>query len=290
MMEKILEKIVDRSPLVFVFIGILMFIFGAIGEFSIGSQIIKVSDPRWQLGSGLIGGIMVLTGLLLSWKESQSPKNKGIGATANFYGGLDKVTRNDNNFQDFKITRPGGNINAVHYLWADTYKASTINAHIDNDDHFLRIEFNNKPGSYASNLAIRPYAEQALQNTHTKAYLTFEARIPPKYSKPSMSDSVAVGVRVVNGWNQHWEYSDKPGEYIQFPIKDSKWKKFQVDLSSSHWNRFQGDGNRFSGPANAEFKIISAVVFEVGSHNVPGRPGAGSGVLDIREIKIEEHS
>jgi hypothetical protein len=288
MIDKILDKIIDRTPLLIVIIGALIFVFGATGYLPVGSQGIQVGDDRWRLGLGAVGVVMVLMGLAFVWRETQGTKGRAMTQSAYLLCGLNKLTRTGGNFQDFVIKRPGGNINAVYYLWADTYKACMINAYVDNNDHFLRVAFNNKPGSYASNLAIRPYAEQALENTYPKAYLSFEARIPPDQSDPSLLKEVSIGVRVVNGWLQHWEYSDKPGEYIQFAVEGNAWRKIQVELNSAHWSLFQGDGNLHHGPANPEFKILSAVVLEVGSYNVPGRPGPGAGILDIRQVKLEE--
>jgi len=288
MYEKILDSIFNRSFLVILIIGLLAIVSGATGEIPILDKSLPDEDSVLRISFGIIGGIMVFMGLFKFWKEGQTTKSVNTWKNIYLYSGLDLQTRSDNNFQDFHILRPGGNINAVSYLWADTYVGNTINAFVDNDDHFLRIEFNNKPGSYPSNLAIRPNAEKALENTYSKAIITFEARTP-NLKKSSKKENIAFGVRVVNGWLQHWEYSDKPGEYRQFQINNSSWKKHQVELHGSSWNLFQSDGNRFQGPTKPDFNIITAIVIEVGTYNVPGRLGNGAGIIDIRQIKLEEY-
>jgi hypothetical protein len=299
MLEKTIEKLISRTPLVIVVIGVVMFIIGASGSFPIGNPPVQIVDLSGRISLGIIGFILVAVGLLFVWREEFAAGGirqfaaKGDEMPLKFYTfcGLDEITRSEDVFQDFDIKRPGGNINAVYYLWADTYKASSINAFVNSEERFLRISFNNEPGCYPGNIAIRPKAEQALANTLQKPYLAFEARIPREASQNSRQlEKVSIVVRIVNGWLQYWVYEDKPGESIQFLVEGSEWRRFSVDLRSTHWYLFHSDGNVHYGPKNAEFSIVSGVILELGSYNVPGRPGPGEGMVDIREIRLADNA
>ncbi len=298
MLEKTIEKLISRTPLVIVVIGVAMVIIGASGSFPIGNPPVRIVDLSGRISLGAIGFILVAVGLLFLWREEFAVK--GIGEFAadgdemslKFYTffGLDEITRSGDVFQDFDIKRPGGNINAVYYLWADTYKASSINAFVNSEERFLRISFKNESGSYPSNIAIRPKSEQALANTLQKPYLSFEARIPQEaVQNNTLLEKVSIVVRVVNGWLQYWVYEDKPGESIQFPVEGGEWRRFSVDLRSTHWHLFRSDGNMYYGPKKAGFSIVSGVILELGSYNVPGRPGPGEGMVDIRHIRLADN-
>jgi len=298
MIERIVEGLISRTPLVVIVIGLFMFIVGASGGLPIGTPPLQIVDPTWRMSLGVIGSILIVVGLLFLLREEFAAKGYSKrGARSGemplkFYTfcGLFENTRSEDVFQDFEIKRPGGNINAVHYLWADTYTASSINASVNSRDRFLRISFNNMHGSYPCNIAIRPKAEQALANTSQKPYLTFEARIPEEASQNErLLDKVSVVIRIGNGWFQYWVHADKPGECIQLLVEDSEWQRFSLDLRSTHWHLFPSDGNVHYGPKNADFEIISSVVFEFGSYNVPGRPGAGEGMVDIRQIRLADN-
>ena len=193
-------------------------------------------------------------------------------------------------FQDF-VRRPNDNINAVYYLWADVFTASQIDASVQ-DESFLRISFNNQPGSYPCNVAIRPESEQALKNDPQKRYISFEARIPEEsLQDEDLLSEVAIGIRLVNGWLQHWEYAMYPHEYIQFKLNNSEWKSCFVLLDDAHkWNLFKADGNHLYGPEEPDFGIIASVIIEVGGYKGPGRPSEGKGIIDIRAIRLTNHS
>jgi CAP12/Pycsar effector protein, TIR domain len=199
--------------------------------------------------------------------------------------GLARSARRGEIFQDFAIVRPGGNINPVSRLWADAVRANTINAAVDHGDRFLRVRFCNHEHSYPGNLTIRPQSEEALANPLPNAALAFEARVPA-LGEPGLLAEVGIAVRIINGWDQHWEWCDKPGEYVMLRVTGDEWCPFAVDLSARGWQLFHGDGHVHGGPAAADFTLLCGVVLEVGSYNVPGRPGAGSGALDVRRLHL----
>jgi len=317
-MTEFIKKLTSNTPVFMIVIGVLVFIMSISGPITIGSFVLQIGDPVGRTILSIIGIVLLGTGLLFLIRDELTSKTRrgkdevpdtvalqsgsaagvklDIQAQGNndaprklyTFCGLFEETRNDDILQDFEMSRPGGNINAVYYLWADTYRAGQISAYVDLVENFLRISFVNNAGSYPSNIAIRSKCERALVNTGAKTNLTFEARIPHVSTHDKHLKKVSMAVRVVNGWLQHWEYADKPGEYIQFVVSDSEWKQFSLNLEGKNWFLFQADGNHYYGPNVADFQIISFVVFEIGSYNVPGRPGTGHGVLDIRRIKLGE--
>jgi len=285
----VLEKVADRTCLAVLSLGLVTLIVGALGYVPFLGGATQPVTHAWRLALVVAGGLVAAAGLALALLDERTTK-VAVPTRTYVFCGLRKELRAGSVFQDFYIVRPGGNINAVSYLWADTYRACQINAEIPEGEKYLRVEFRNEPRSYPCNIAIRPQGEQALENTCSDATLTFEARVPPGIAGQDWLKEVSLALRVVNGWVQHWEYVDKPGEYVQFPIRSSEWTKFSADLGNGNWQLFQGDGNLTSGPAKPGFEVITAVVFEVGSYDVPGRPGDGQGVVDIRDIRLERNS
>lgn len=210
------------------------------------------------------------------------------------FHGLRPNTRSSNTIQNFEINREqnGQNINAVHYLWADTYKGSKINASIKSEGgFFLRVDFENYEFSYPCNIAIRPQCEEAIEVRQEKLFV-FEARIPEEASQNnSLLKEVAIGVRVVNGWLQHWEYTARPGEYKLQNVSNHQWQKFSIDLNTNDvWHLFRPPGNYQYGPEDyPDFTIISSIIFEFGCFQV-GRPGQGKGIIDIKDLKLTDVS
>lgn len=213
--------------------------------------------------------------------------------------GLAPKTRSGDLFQNFRIERPGGNFNPVTRLWADAVTANSISASIgrekdastDQETWFLRVKFNNADKSYPGNITIRPQEGRALAHDLKNPILKYKARLPkPTEDETGLLVEVAVGVRVINVWDQHWEYSDNPSEYVQLRVNSTEWSHHSVELMSRCWQLFRGDGHVHGGPDKPDFGVLCGVVFELGSPNVPGRPGAGAGTIDITQIRLEESS
>jgi hypothetical protein len=192
--------------------------------------------------------------------------------------------------QDFNISRigRGGNINAVQYLWADTFVGNTINAEIiKRKPPNLRVRFDNK-GGWGCNIAIRSQAECVCRNRKGYRYLCFDARIPLKESKDFLKE-VAVAIRVVNGRLQHWEYACHPGQYIVFSVHDPDWQCIKIDLTGDDWHLFASDGNTCLSSSRPDFKAISTVILKFGAlPDAPGELSPGKGIIDIRELRLTD--
>lgn len=215
-----------------------------------------------------------------------------------FFGLKDKQTAAI--FQNFRVSKadPGGNVNPVSFLWADTSSGNTINAQVlaGQAGPGLRVEFESKEGSWGCNIAIRPQSQKAVNlNGQRLHYLHFEASIPEEalIDKDLLHD-IGIAVRLVNGKYQHWDYAAQIREYIQFQVVRSKgWQDFYLDLQDkTQWSPFDGDGNTNVNPnelRNADLMIISAVVLKFGKYRaMRGELGPGKGKVDIRDIRFTE--
>lgn len=219
-----------------------------------------------------------------------------INSLYTLYGLKNQERTGVETFQDFNVDRlRGNNKNAVSYLWADTYRGNEINAFIikrEGEIPFLRIKFNSKENSLGCNLAIRPQDEQPLDNRppNKKKYLVFQAKIHQENETQENENfkDIALAFRIVNGYMQHWEYAGRNKEYRQIHVNSNKWKTFYLDLGDSNkWSLFDADGNQIKGPKDANFDVIASVVIKVGSYTgAAEEPGAGEGIIDIRELKL----
>jgi len=212
------------------------------------------------------------------------------------FWGLQDETESDI-LQDFNMR--GTNVNAIQFLWADASAGNIINAKI-NENQFLNISFDNK-SSAGSNVAIRLAGDKARLRSQKMRYVTFDLRISEGNEK------VVVGFRVVNGWLQHWHYSNMADSFrtillgrrcsINSQTKLSEWESFSIDLEEpSKWHLFKSDGNYLYGPDEANFSVITSIIFEFGvveggqEGALSPRPGRGKGELDIRQIRFTETS
>ena len=186
------------------------------------------------------------------------------------------------------MTQPGGDINVVQYLWADAFRGGRICARVNSGGFFFANFFHEQ--AHRISLQHRnPFEGRKGPREHTeKTHISFEARVPEETTsgKELLLREVALGIRLVNGYFQHWEYSVHPGEYILFPIRGGQWQSASIDLTARTWHRFKSDGNHLLGPDEPNFEIICAVVLELGSDSGPIRPGSGEGFIDIRRIQL----
>lgn len=215
----------------------------------------------------------------------------------------DSATFHNQIFQDFDLK--GKNQNAVYFFWANTSTnpPSKITAKVDRDNKFLTVSFETF-STGGANVAIRASGDIARFRANKMRYLCFDMRL--RKDDESDSDNVEVGFRVVNGWLQHWQYSDMPNEgYIKALLKqyckltaDEKvrtWTTFSLDLESTEkWHIFTADGNYMYGLDSADFQIISTIIFEVGCREkekegaLAQKPGPGKGKVDIANIRLSE--
>ena len=76
MVEKTIEKLLERIPLAVIVIGVLVFLIGAAGGLPLGNPPLQVTDPAWRVGLGVMGLILVGSGLLFIWREGQAESKK----------------------------------------------------------------------------------------------------------------------------------------------------------------------------------------------------------------------
>ena len=288
-----LSDIISRTPLtvMVIVIGLFALLIGATGSLPVGNPSLQIASTVWKAVFVAIGFALVGLGLWGLVHQIRSSSGSLVIRKPALYtlAGIRRELRTGEVFQEF-VRRQNDNINAVYYLWADAFKASRITASVL-EGAILRISFDNQPGSYPCNVAIRPQSEQALKREAQKHYLCFEARIPEESAKNESSlNQVAIGIRLVNGWLQHWEYAMYPHEYMQFRLSSSQWKSCPLALDEPEkWRLFEADGNHFWGPKNPDFSIIASVIIEVGGYRGPGRPGEGKGIIDVRGIRLASH-
>jgi hypothetical protein len=214
-----------------------------------------------------------------------------------FYGLLG--TKIGMTFQNFRVSRDsdGENTNAVSFLWADTLYGNSVNAKVIGSEvePFLRIEFQSFEPSWGCNIAVRPQNQRAIERRSQELnYLFFQARIPQEALQSSdLLQDVGIAIRLVNGKYQHWDYGNRAGEYIQFPVKgDGTWTVVCIDLQDKkRWSHFISDGNSHINEEeknNADLSILAAVIIKVGKFRpgIRGELGYGKGVVDIKDMRF----
>ena len=86
MMEKIIENLINRSPLAVIIIGVTVFLIGAVGEVPVGNPPLRVPDVGWRIALGAMGAILVVSGILLlvgevrAWPKTRKRKARAVGA------------------------------------------------------------------------------------------------------------------------------------------------------------------------------------------------------------------
>jgi len=291
-MMKEIADVLGQIPLVaaVILLGLCALFVGATGSLPVGD--VPLLGTVWRAVFVAIGLALVGLGLWgLVCQICTLPGSLVIRKPEfHTFNGIRRELRTGDVFQDF-VRRPNDNINAVYYLWADAFKGSRIEASVQ-EGAVLRIKFDNQPGSYPCNVAIRPQSEQALKRDEQKHYLSFEARIAEESAKDvSLLAKVAIGVRLVDGWLQHWQYTMYPNECMQFELSNREWEPYHLPLDEPEkWRLFEADGNHFYGPKKPDFKIIASVIFEVGGYGGPGRPAGGKGIIDIRGIRLTSYA
>ncbi|WP_339135229.1 MAG: hypothetical protein WGN25_17395 [Candidatus Electrothrix sp. GW3-4] len=283
-MKDYIHELLKNQPLALIIIASLLALITASGGMTIGGLTFSLPSNEWRILIGIFAIIILIAAIIsLFGSNIVMWPNGDKGSDLYTALGLKTTVRDDSIFQNFEIHRPDGNINAVHYLWADTYKGGKISAYVNNSEYFLRIEFDNiDERSYPSNIAIRPQNEEPIKIDQKKRFLSFEARRADDSIQP-----IAVAVRVVNQYLQHWWYAQHGGECKQFKVVNAQWKKFVIDLyDKDSWKLFDSDGYYKKDVKDPFFDILGSVIFEFGIPNDIGRPRGGKGTIDIRRIKV----
>lgn len=224
----------------------------------------------------------------------------------------DVVSDNSNIFQDFNISRKSGtNVNAVHFLWADTFTNSHIKAliYIEKEQSFLRVWFENGQRTstqsehvkgWSANVKIKPRGDGAFKNYKKEGllkyrYMKFSARVPEDELTPEDLKEAAVSIRLLDRRLTYWDYSmiPKGGQPSQFLILSS-WNEYKIDLISGGYGIFDADGNSTQVMKNNEgipcpdFSIVAGITFVVGSYTAGvEEPGLGKGIIDFKDIIFE---
>jgi hypothetical protein len=199
--------------------------------------------------------------------------------------GLQRTARDEDVLQDFSIDPARYmNPNPVSSFWADTYRGGSISAIVEQEEPpHLRIEYDNKPASFPCTITIRPIGESAITSRGRRA-ICFQARsVTETPAETDAASDIFVGVRLVNGFCQHWAYG--PAHRYKLLNIPHEWTEIVIPIAEAQWWLFTSDGNTYFGPDEYNFSIIAEVVFEVGSYGLD-RPGPGRGTLLVRSIRI----
>jgi hypothetical protein len=90
-------KILDRTPLFIIIVGLIIFIIGAAGGLPIGDPPLQVSDTSWRLALGIVGILLLVIGILLLLRENatekRQSKNAGNMSPEEFFIWLDHPNR-----------------------------------------------------------------------------------------------------------------------------------------------------------------------------------------------------
>jgi hypothetical protein len=208
-------------------------------------------------------------------------KSRALANLHTFYG-YEEDVRDSETFQNFKIERQPNfsNPNPVSHFWADSNWGSWIKARVvKSSSPHLFIDFENARGSWPSAIAIRPIQQLAI-STRNRRWLLFDAQVDTSSDLPK----VTLGVRIGNGWYQHWVYGTVPGIHT-CKVVTKQSQTFAIDLKS-HWWLFTSDGNHKFGPDRFDPSIIGSVMFELGGPGDDRGPGSGKGSIRLRNIRF----
>ncbi|WP_372721901.1 hypothetical protein [Novipirellula sp.] len=98
-----------------------------------------------------------------------------------------------------------------------------------------------------------------------------------------------MGLRLVNGYMQHWRLHQSKENRLVLPVESTEFgRPLRVDLQHSNWKLFDADGTVDRGPLKPDFSVIASVNLSLGGfEELEQRPTKGSGVLDIHELRLE---
>jgi len=180
--------------------------------------------------------------------------------------------------------------NCIQNMWASAHDKSYIQAEVKDDKNelgnkVLAVKF--KYDSHGPNVNIRSCCYQPFRLPDNIHKLVIRAKANPnKNSKKEL----ALGVRIVNGYFQHWSHSHEPLKYKPLEL-GPEFEEMSIPLTKERWTFFQSDGNMYYEDIHGKtatfegkdtFKYILGVVLEFGSK----RKGLvdGEGTVEISEI------
>lgn|GEM_PF-4821213 len=189
------------------------------------------------------------------------------------------------------------NMNFIQNMWAAStnncyIKATTIKDAVEKD--VLQVEFNSTKG--ISNLTIRPYFGIPVKLPSVVNWLVIRARANSISTKKIKGNNgLHVGVRIVNGYFQHWMHGPELLRNTPFEIKDDDFFDIRIPLTGGvGWNLFPSDGNIFyeNATKHAEyhentFKYIMGINLAFGTKTNNGVADIlydGKGVVEISKI------
>jgi len=208
----------------------------------------------------------------------------------NAYGLVNEL-RNDGIFQDFNCKRGDDNVEPIQFLWADSRPKkhrNIISTQLCEADGncFVRVYFENY-GLAGCNFAVRPQDEVAHKASKFR-YLVIDAKVAPD----SELSSIGIGLRLVNGYMQHWRVGRGRDQNKFFEVSNAQFGEavLKINIKSANWNLFKPDGTVSRGPDKPDFSIIASVVIELGAFDVDREKALppGKGILDINEIRFEK--
>jgi hypothetical protein len=212
-----------------------------------------------------------------------------MGQYSSFYYGPNKTLRTGEVFQDFQTVDKfdeKGNVNAIQNTWADASAGSKIEAKTRPRESKLVVAFENKPSSYPCNIAIRGKDEAPLLNNPYRPFLLFGVRLQGE--RPKASPPIVVGVRITNGFFQHWLYLKAGGSSYYYSPVEETWTVVKIDISErKRWRKFESEGNP-DGPVQARFRCICSVVLEIGPRGSDRPDAEGCGTVEIGPLVLAD--
>jgi hypothetical protein len=180
------------------------------------------------------------------------------------------------------------NRNPVANLWADPQPGNFIRANLDrrNGMPVLRVMFASTSDSLAPAVAIHPNGLVARRMPAQSRKLVFKAALVVSSDVPPPPPLV-VGVRVVDGYAEHWRFINRTTEGLQQMPLTPDFADYEVHLDAVDvWRPFGGAGKQ-EHPARAQFKVIASLVLQFGSARAGIELGPGEGIVDIAAIRFQ---
>ena len=187
-------------------------------------------------------------------------------------------------YQDFT-----GYSHPVQNMWAEPYGDYYIKTRREDKTKFI-VAFKSH-NHYHSNITIRPQHGKPFEVPPNKTHLVIQA----KARKDDNGKPLAIGVRVVNGYYQHW--ANSPQKFLlSHELSNNEFTNIRISImnKAAPWTFFQSDGNVFYDSITGQyatfeadtFKYIIGVTLEFGIHGERNlEPGEGE--VEIERIYFE---
>jgi len=200
--------------------------------------------------------------------------------------------RNDGIFQNFNCKRNDDNVEPIQFMWCDSRPKkhrNIISTQLCETDGncFVRVYFENN-GRAGCNFAVRPQDERAHKASNFR-YLIIDAKVAPG----SELSGIGIGLRLVNGYMQHWRLCRGQDQNKFFEISNARFGEapLKINIKNTKWKLFEPDGTASRGPDKPpDFSIVASVVIELGAFDEDCEQTLppGKGIIDINEIRLEK--